>query len=175
MDVQLDLFGEVEATAAAAAAAGVERRRTGLLVLRDYCALGLEVTIGAWRPERTQIKTNLVHPWAYSIRKSGFLFEHEDTWGGWYERPKYLLTWTEFDDMLRDDPRVAEVLVWSRSLEHPDAWLDRMRPHELYPYPERDQWHPSYIEGDHERPGWADRLHAWMTVRAILTDAAEAL
>lgn len=148
-----------------------ERISGALTVLRDAHPRALEIVAGERRPDTGEVKCGLVHPWAYSVRKDGFYFEHESTWGGWYSKPRHLLTWTDLDAVLAGDPRVQQVRAWSHRLRAVDAWKDRSRPFELWPDP--DGWHPSYIDGDHARRGWRTRIEVWRMVLSILTDAIE--
>jgi hypothetical protein len=169
--VQLDLFGEVEAAASRAAVADVERRRTGLLVLRDYFPNTLEVLIGERRPEgNAGCGPRFTRPWAYAVSKRAFHFEHETTWGGWDSRPAGIMTWPEVDAIAADD-RIRDVRAWACSLTMPDRWRVVRRPFAL---DGPDQWHPSYLEHERESDCWPERLRAWTTVQAILTDAMEA-
>ncbi|WP_053203807.1 hypothetical protein [Jiangella muralis] len=160
--VQLDLFGEVLTS---------ETRRVvdGLACLRDAHPRALDLMLGERRPDTGEIKVGASGPWAYSVRRAGFYFEDRGGWGGWYARPAHLLTWSELDALVGGDARLLEVRAWSESLHGVGGRNDRMRPHELWPDP--GGWHPSYIEGDHERPGWDERITAWRTVLAILDDA----
>ena len=64
--------------------------------------------------------------------------------------------------------RLDDLIDWHESLPQPN-WQETYRPHELWPEPEG--WHPSYLDHDHERPGWEARKAAWNTLRTILTDA----
>ena len=110
------------------------------------------------------------------MRSVGFYFadrdEHCVSGGGWYRRPAHVLGWAELDEVALD-PRVDEIRAWADALTAPDSWKDRYRPYELWPHPET--WHPSYIDGDHERSGWPERRHAWDLALAVLVDAREAI
>ena len=88
-------------------------------------------------------------------------------------RPAHHTPWEDIDALIGTDPRLAEVRAWADSLTAQDKWRDLYRPFELWPDPE--DWHPSYIASDHERPGWAERLHAWRLAIAICLDARSAL
>ena len=170
---QPDLFGELDAAEALAASAALGLKRDALTMLIDSHPNTLDLLIGTRRRDTGEIKQGKSGNWAYSVRNPGIYFEREDTWGGWYARPAHLLTWDNFDALVADDPRLDAVRAWASSLTAVDAWKDRYRPFELWPDPER--WHPSYIEGDHARPGWESRKAAWDTVLTVLRDAREAL
>lgn len=159
--LQLDLFGDE-------LAAESTRHVDALTCLRDSHPRALEILTGERRPDTGEVRCGLSGSWAYSVRRAGFCFEDASTWGGWYSRPAHVLTWPELDELVGADPRLADVAAWSRSLAA-DARRDRYRPFELWPDPE--SWHPSYIKGDRDHPGWADRLAAWRLVLAILDDA----
>jgi hypothetical protein len=158
--VQLNLF---------APAARTRRLVDGLTCLRDSMPSAMYVVIhlADWRP-REERGPGFSGDWAYAIRRDGLRIEHANDWRGWDHTPAHRITWAELAEQLAGDPRRAELIAWSASLPEP-AWQDLARPHELWPEPEK--WHPHYIEGDHERPGWDQRLTAWRTLQAILSDA----
>lgn len=109
--------------------------------------------------------------WAYIVCAKGIRHQPVDTWtaaGGWNHTPDTLTTWQQLRELLHDDPRRNDVTAWAASLTAIDKWKDLTRPHELWPHPET--WHPSYIEGDQERPGYRERMRAWNTTLQILTD-----
>lgn len=173
MITQFDLFGDVER-------AETERLTSGLACLRDSVPVALEVVVhlNYWRP-RDDRGVGACGAWAYAIRASGVCFEPAEEWWtgarnrgepyGWSRTPAHRLGWDELADLLRADSRRRRVVEWANSLTAPDHWRDLSRPHELWPDP--GIWHPSYIEGDHERPGWRQRLAAWHEICEILTDA----
>lgn len=168
--VQLDLFGEVEAT-------HTRRLVEALICLRDAVpdAMYVVVHLAPWW-KREDRGPRASGDWAYSIRNTGFRLERRDEWsagGGWSRTPVHSVTWAELAELVGNDPRRAAIVDWFGGLTEPDRWRDIDRPHELWPNPET--WHPDYIEGDHERPGWDERLAAWRQLQAILTDAAEAV
>ena len=169
--VQLDLFGEVEAAETAAAKAERARLVDGLTCLRDGPSRTPELLIGPRRDglmHHGEVKASKSGKWAYAPRPQGLRFERVTTWGGWGAHPAHWLHWDELDVQVGEDPRLAEIRAWSESLTDIDAWKDRTRPYELWPDP--GSWHPSYIAGDHERRGWAERLHAWTLTLGVLTD-----
>lgn len=158
--VQLDLFaGDPE----------IRRQVDGLIVLRDVVPEALEAVLhlADWHPVEHG-GFSLSGDWVYTIRRRGLRFERRTA--RWSGRAAELrcLTWPELAGLLGDDPRRAEICAWSQSLVEP-AWKERMRPFELWPDP--GGWHPSYIIGDHERPGWLERLAAWRALQAMCTDA----
>lgn len=163
---QPDLFGEDDA-------AHGTRLADAYTCLIEACPGTCEIVIGVRRLDQGDIKVGKSGRWAYSLRSPGMHFEHTSTWGGWYSKPRNLLTWDELDEAIARDPRIDEVRAWSDSLTAVDAWRDRTRPFELWPDP--GSWHPSYIAGDHARPGWAARLAAWVTVLDVLRDARKAV
>lgn len=167
---QLDLFGEVLAAEYATEQADTERLTTGLRVLSDEHPRSLELLIGARTPDTGHVKAGKGHRYAYRVKQHAFLFEPIETWGGWDAAPRHQITWDELDELLAGDPRIDELRVWTEMLTAPDAWRDLGRPHELWADP---RWHPSYIDNDHARPGWEQRLTAWHTVFSILTDAQQ--
>lgn len=106
--------------------------------------------------------------WCYEFAPAGLRFDVAGRWDP--ERwPAQSLTWVELRGAVGDDPRLPAVAAWYRSVSAIDAWKDHTRPFELWPDPEG--WHPSYLESDRRRAGYEDRLQAWRTVQAILTDA----
>jgi hypothetical protein len=167
---QLDLFGQ-----------GTEARRLvdGLTCLRDAVpdAMYVVIHLGYWLP-RDERNIGASGDWAYSIRRDGLHFEHENDWWrgawsrgeryGWSRTPVHRITWAELAEEIGGDPRRADLVAWSGSLTEP-AWKERGRPHELWPDP--GQWHPDYITHDHQHPGWDRRIAAWRTLQTILTDA----
>lgn len=173
--VQLDLFGEVEAS-------HTRRLVDALVCLRDAVpeAMYVVVHLCQWkRPEDRSIGKS--GDWAYTIRNAGLRYEHVDDWGrgayergetwGWSRTPVRLVTWAELSELVGGDPRRQTLVDWFHNLTEPDRWRDIYRPFELWPHPET--WHPDYIAGDHERPGWDARSGAWRELQAILTDAAK--
>ena len=174
--VQLDLFGEVEAAEDAARHADTRRRRDALTCLIDAHPTTLDLLLGDRRLDRGEIRQGMSGDWCYSVRATGFHFadrtEHCRGGGGWYRRPAHRLDWDELD-AIAADPRVDEIRAWADSLTAIDRWKDRYRPHEMWPHP--DSWHPSYIDGDHERPGWPARHAAWLLTLTVLADAREAI
>ncbi|TDD31665.1 hypothetical protein E1287_25735 [Actinomadura sp. KC06] len=165
--VQLDLFaGDPE----------VRRLVDGLTVLRDVVPEALEaaVYLGEWR-SRGGLSVGKSGPWWYGIRRGGLQFEAlgERRHSGWPHKLTRSITWEELAGLLGDDPRRQGLIAWAESLTALDAWRDLMRPHELWPMP--GEWHPSYITGDHERPGWPERIAAWTTLQAMCTDTITAL
>lgn len=172
--VQLDLFGQVEATEQAAAADSVRRQIDALTCLRDSVpdALHVLVHLDYWRRADDRGCPGNSGEWAYRIGRAGMDFVRKGTAGGW-DRGRALIAWDELRDLLAGHPLRGQVVAWSESLTHPDAWRDRGRPFELWPHPET--WHPSYIEGDHTRAGWDDRRHAWAVTQLIYTSAIDRL
>lgn len=160
--VQLDLFGEV-------LTAETGLRVDAMTCLRDAVPGALRTVLGDLVFHRGEVAAGMSGAWAYAVRQDGFYFEGVDTWGGWYARPRYMITWAELDALVGADPRLAEVEAWAAQQREPGLWRNLSRPYELWPDP--DDWHPSYITGDHERPGWDERIAAWRTVLTILDDA----
>ena len=161
---QPDLFGDTDRADRA-------RFTDGLVCLAESEPKALEILIGIRTPDRGQCKAGKSGRWAYRATSAGFRFELVETWGGWDHSPRGLLLWSELDALTSDDSRLDEIRAWAGTLTEPDAWKDLYRPHELWPDPET--WHPSYIEGDHDRAGWADRRRAWDMALEVLTDAQE--
>lgn len=173
--VQLDLFGEVEAS-------HTRRLVAALTCLRDVVpdAMYVVVLLAQWK--RTEDRSiGASGDWAYSIRNTGLRYERAGDWWagarergetwGWSRTPAGLVTWPELAELIGHDPRRPAVVDWFNGLTAPDRWRDIYRPFELWPKPET--WHPDYIAGDHERPGWDARSAAWRELQAILTDAAK--
>lgn len=169
---QLDLFGGLDADTA--------RKVDALTCIRDAIPQAMEMVIHLaywWPHDRRNIGAG--GGWADSIRRDGLHFERADDWWGrayargepfgWNRTPAHLLTWPELADLTGDDPRRPGLITWSQSLTAIDAWKDRMRPYELWP--ESASCNPSYIKGDHERPGWGQRIAAWRGLYALLDDA----
>lgn len=157
---QLDLFAPATET---------RRLVDGLTCLRDAVPEALETVIhlADWRPiEAHGIAWS--SEWAYTIRRAGLRYERRRDWDGGTARLR-CITWPELGDLVADDPRRPGLIAWAESLTAPDSWKDLHRPFELWPHP--DRWHPGYIEGDHQRPGWLQRIAAWRNLLAILTDA----
>lgn len=164
--LQLDLFGEVEAAEQAATDRAHRRQIDALTCLRDVVPEALEVLVHLdyWRLKDDCGGPGNSGEWSYRIRKAGMDFVRHGTAGGW-DRGRDLITWDELRALLVDHPLRDQVVTWSESLTHPDAWRDRGRPFELWPHPER--WHSDYIRGDHARAGWEDRRHTWGVVQTI--------
>lgn len=171
--VQLDLFGHVEAAEQAAIEDSRRQVVAALTCLRDSVPMALEVVVHLKRhQDRDDRKPGKSGDWAFIVSHAGLRYEDVNTWGGWDSRPRNLFTWDRLADAIEQDPRRAEVIQWARSLTVVDRWRDLYRPYELWVDPHT--WHPSYIEGDHQRPGWDERIHAWRTTQAILSDAIDA-
>ena len=163
---QPDLFGEDDA-------AETRRYYDALTCLADAYPNALEVLIGDRRPDTGETRARMTNPWAYWSDRAGYRFERVATWGGWYSRPRHMITWTELDQLVGHDPRIKEIRAWSQALTALDAWKDRYRPCELEPNPE--MFHPSHAQTDHDRPGWPARLHAWQQTIAVYTEARAAI
>lgn len=156
--VQLDLFGPDTETL---------RLVDGLRCLRDVVPEAMDVLIhlAPWqRVEHREL--SLCGEWIYTLRLDGLRYERRDEWRGKSQMRR--ITWTELAEQLADDPRRPQILAWARTLPMPN-WKELIRPFELWP--DSGSWHPSYITGDHERPGWDHRIAAWRALQAICTDA----
>lgn len=142
----------------------------GLRVLRDFVPEALEIVVHLEHtPPRTDFgigHDETGYRCAYRWLARGFQWEVKN-------QPLHTIAWPELDALLGDDVFREQVAVWSEGLRNVDAWRDRTRPFELWPSPE--MWHPSYIEGDRARAGYAERMKAWRQVRAMLTGAIERL
>jgi hypothetical protein len=154
-----------------------EERAVALECLRDVVPEALEVVVHLhwWKPRNDGDTAHAGGDWAYTVCEKGLRFEPRAEWsrrGGWNVKPSGLVEWEVLADVLGSDPRRAEVVAWAESLTSP-AWRDLYRPHELWPHPE--SWHPDYLAMDRDRPGYDERMRAWRTVLAILTEAAEAV
>ncbi len=148
-----------------------------LTCIRDVMPEALEIV---WRLEYWKLRdekgSRASGPWAYQTTIAGVRFQsrvEKPAAGFWETWPANLVTWDQLRTLIGNDPRRAEISAWAESLTTPDRWKDWYRPYELWH--EADGWHPSYIENDHARAGWAERLHAWQTTQQILTDAIKAL
>lgn len=161
---------------------GERRLRAGAMTcLRDAVpdALDVVVHLSNWTLRDTR-SPRASGEWAYCVSDAGVRFERRDEWsapadgsrGGWDRTPVTLLSWRTLAEMIGEDPRRAEVVRWAESLTARDRWKDRYRPYELWPDPE--SWHPSYIESDRARPGYADRMRAWGLVQEMLTEQIDA-
>jgi hypothetical protein len=152
-------------------------RRDALICLRDEVPTALEAIANlSWLKPHDDTKPGASEHYAYALCAAGLRWERVEEWwgpGAWERRPRHLTTWADLAAAISDDPRRATIATWAETLTAPDRSRDLYRPYELWPKPET--WHPSYIDGDHERPGWADRIDAWRTAQAILTDAVDAL
>ncbi|MFE9099775.1 hypothetical protein [Actinomadura geliboluensis] len=171
--VQLDLLG---------LAPQPQRLVDGLTCLRDVVPEALEavVYLREWQTHTLAVASRSLDctsgAWWYKTSRTGLHFERvgerdRSTWP-LGRALAHLITWSELADLVGDDPRRADLCAWSESLTEP-AWDQRIRPHELWPAP--DCWHPSYIEHDHEHPGWTERLAAWTALREMCSDAITAL
>lgn len=137
-----------------------------LRVLRDFVPEALEIVV---RLEQARARGSVFgaghdetgYRCAYRWGERGFQWQAN---GG----PLRTLTWAQLRELIGDDPRRVEVTVWSTRLREP-GWRDRYRPYELWPMP--GEWHPSYLEGDRAREGYAARMRAWAQVQAILSAA----
>lgn len=166
-----DLFDFIPEIAAERQAQALDLAVSPLLVLRD--AMPEAFCVVAYRdPERCRLRgaknPGASGPWAYSLDDAGLYWDHRSEFRGWDRIPTHLTTWSQLDAAFGHDPRLADLIDWHESLPEPN-WQETYRPHELWPDPE--DWHPSYLEHDHQRPGWEARKNAWHTLRAILTDA----
>lgn len=180
--LDLDLFDFLPDVAAQRSYARNLPLTQALTCLRDAVPSALEVVSDLAYNRRTDDRSpSASGDWAYIVCRAGLRHEPRSHWSqptdggraGWNRTPANLTTWSELAALLGDDPRRAELTAWTASLTAPDRWRDITRPRELWPNPE--EWHPSTIEGDHTRPGWEARIHAWRTVQAILDDAIAAL
>lgn len=143
-----------------------------LVCLRDEVPTALEAVVLLSQPRSAdESSPGVGDRFVYVMGTAGLRYEHRIGWRG--GRPAYLLPWADLAAAIEADRRRADVVSWAGSLTAPDKWRDLYRPYELWPNSET--WHPSYIESEHQRPGWADRIAAWRTVQAILTDAEAAL
>lgn len=147
----------------------------GLECLRDVVPEALDVVrhLGWWK-DRDERRRGASGDWAYRVCERGVYFgarAGRGEWKGWDHNPIHLLGWAELTSLIADDPRRTDVQEWASSLTAIDRWRDLYRPFELWPH--ADRWHPSYIEGDRERTGYSDRMHAWRTTQAILTTAID--
>lgn len=156
-----------------------------LTCLRDAVSDAMRVVIHLdyWRP-RDERNIQASGEWAFSIRREGLRFEHESEWWsgarargeawGWDRAPAHHITWGELTDLIGSDPRRAELTTWAATLQdRADQVRELVRPHELWPNPE--QWNPGYVARDRAHPRWEQRLTAWHTLQAILTDAVTRL
>lgn len=176
----VDLFDFLPEIAAARQVERLQPLRDALTCLRDAVPEALEVVVLlGYRHEKDTRAARASGPWAYCVSRDGLRHEPRDEWSnptdggprGWSRTPAHLTTWEELAALVGADPRRADLVAWAEGLTAPDRWRDLFRPHELWPNPE--QWHPGYIEGDHERPGWGERITAWRTLQSILTTALE--
>lgn len=159
--LQLDLF-----------ATDAETRRLvdGLTCLRDVVpeALDVVVHLDDWRAYDDR-NVGRCGAWWYSVRRDGLHFAGLTELrprGSWPRTLARCVTWAELAEQLAGDPRRPGLVAWAESLTEP-SWKELIRPFDLWP----GGWHPSYIAGDHERPGWPQRIAAWRTLQQLLTDA----
>lgn len=172
--VQLDLFGEVEATEH-------RRRRDALTCLRDAVPEALEVVVDLrFTQSHDRRNPSACGDWAYCVCRAGLRVEAADDWWrgarergeawGWNRTPVHLVTWAELTGVIGQDPRRAEIARWVAGLpDVPDRWRWLTRPHELWPDP--GGWHTSRLCRDHVDAQWPGRRHAWQLVLDLLTDA----
>ncbi|GAA2238788.1 hypothetical protein GCM10010401_08840 [Rarobacter faecitabidus] len=181
MTIEIDLFDFVPEIAAERHEARNRPLRAAVECLRDSIPEALELVLYLEnRSGRDSRAPRSSGNWAYAVGDAGLRHESWEHWArptdggksGWNRTPKNLTTWAQLRDVLGDDPRRNDLTEWADSLPEP-KWKDLYRPHELWPHPET--WHPSYIEGDRSRPGWAQRITAWRTCQVMLSDAMEAL
>lgn len=84
------------------------------------------------------------------------------------------MSWDELAGLVENHPARPGVVDFYRSVprEKSIAFAQHTfaltRPHELSTEPAP---HQSWIDDDHNRPGWNDRLEAWRTTITILNDA----
>lgn len=175
MTLQLDLFGEVQAT---------ERKRLHdtLTCLRHAIpdALTVVAELRNWNPSdsRSPRKTG---PWAYCISDAGLRVEHEDTWGisayhrgepwGWHRTPAHLTTWDELTDLIGHDPRRAEIVAWVKSLHNPSWWVLSCPNEMSTDYTDGRISQQRSMCTDHINEHWPARRHAWQLVHDLLDDA----
>lgn len=161
MTAQLDLFDFIDGETRGTGAQDQLRFATVLTCMRDAMPNAMRFMIDLWAPPDKA-------------------WHGSGEWSYWWTAEKVVayprrrgeeeqsITWEEFAELVADHPDRQTILDWEQSLKMPN-WKDLYRPEELSPY--AGDRHPNAIELDHDRPGWDNRLKAWKTLQAILTDA----
>lgn len=60
-----------------------------------------------------ETKASYRNGWAWSIWKDGLHYERDDTWPGWYHRPRHIIPWTDLHQLLSDQ---AELVARVRAI-----------------------------------------------------------
>lgn len=162
IDGQLDLFDLLEDAPRSIGGDNQRRFAEVLTCMRDAMSDAMRLMVDLWAPPDRTWSMSGEWAWKWSattitvkVRKAGM--------------EELSITWGEFADLFRDHPRRASILEWESTLTAPDKWRDLTRPVEMSPY--GFDAHPSSIDADRQRNGWAERITAWRSLRVILTDA----
>lgn len=194
-EVQLDLFGEIEAaeSAAEAKAADVRHQAHEFLTCEPWTDL-LEWLLNPDRVEADlthgETKAHLGKRYAYAIWRDGLRFEQRDEWslrGGWNCRPRHVIPWAELHALVDARPDLlAEIQRLAQGRLVQVGWRWRMRPFILT----IGGWHSSYLESERSddyyshdghaldvrtENAYADRLWAWYHAVEIISGYAIAV
>lgn len=188
-EVQLDLFGEVEAAESLAEVEAADVRRQA----HDFLTGEPWTDLLDWLLNPDRVEAQLTHgeaclgeDYAYAIWKDGLRFERRDEWskrGGWHCRPRHVIPWAELHALADARPDLlAEIRRLAEGRTTQAGWRWRMRPFILTI---AGGWHPTYIDGerhddyyDHDgyapqvrtENAYADRLWAWYHAVEIVSD-----
>lgn len=189
---QLDLFGEIEAEEARAAAEQADVQRQAIEFLTSPWPDLLTWWID---PDAATTNRRLDHGatpchyrsgrigepdwpgYAWSMWRDGLHFERGDEWPGWRDRPRHVIPWALLRQLRDSHPdELAELsrLSRGRGTAHALGWRWYACPAILTPW----GWHSDYYEAERRQdyyPGdtfddeppphaYADRLKAWAIV-----------
>lgn len=167
MDDQLDLLDQIAGETRGTDAQDRARKRTVLVALRDHMSNSLQF-IAALGPD-----------WQIDYSHYGITDNTHCEWDRQGLRistgmDTAYMSWYELAEMVEEHPARHSVVGFYRrvprekSIAFAQHTFALTRPHELSTEPAP---HQSWIDDDHQRPGWNDRLEAWRTTITILNDA----
>jgi hypothetical protein len=135
-----------------------------------------------WGEVKASYRNEVDDPgWAWAVWKDGLRFERGDTWGGWGERPRGRIAWSDLRSLIASHPVEMDqirALADGRGTPHSLGWRWFMLPsiccrgmHQSYYESEREDdyyktepWFPT------KPNGYADRLNAWLAAWRIVGD-----
>lgn len=167
MDDQLDLLDQIAGETRGTNAQDRARKQTVLVALRDHMSNSLQF-VAALGPD-----------WQLDYSHDGITDNTHCEWTRHGLRASAgtgtaYMSWDELAELVENHPARPGVVDFYRSVprEKSIAFAQHTfaltRPHELSTEPAP---HQSWIDDDHNRPGWNDRLEAWRTTITILNDA----
>lgn len=171
MTDQLDLLDQIAGETRGTAAQDFARKQTVLTALRDHMRHSVQF-VAALGPD-----------WQLNYSTDGVSNRTLGKWGTQgisvsTKRQHAYMSWDELAELVEhhpDRPRVVEFYTsvpHEKSIDFAQHSFALIRPIELSP--DRAP-HQSWIDDEHDRPGWDDRLEIWKTAIAILNDALKEL